>query len=125
MKAGRPKIDAEIRRLARQFSKENPKLGVPHVKSEFAFHKAFDLLVKAKVLHKISSCDPSGLPLGGSRGKKFKAGMLDNDLTKDTRFNFNISLLTWPRGEGAISTVEAVLCCWMLAILALWQAILK
>jgi len=39
--------------------------------------KAFDLLVKARVLHKISSCDPSGLPLGGSRGKKFKACMLD------------------------------------------------
>ena len=40
-------------------------------------HKAFDLLVKARVLHKISSCDPSGLPLGGSRGKRFKACMLD------------------------------------------------
>ena len=40
-------------------------------------HKAFDLLVKAKVLHKISSCDPSGLPLGASRGKKFKSCMLD------------------------------------------------
>lgn len=39
--------------------------------------KAFDLLVKARVLHKISSCDPSGLPLGGSRGKNFKACMLD------------------------------------------------
>ena len=25
-----------------------------------------------------------------------------NDLTKDTRFTFNISLLAWPRGEGAI-----------------------
>lgn len=40
-------------------------------------HKAFDLLVKARVLHKISSCDPSGLPLGGSSGKRFKACMLD------------------------------------------------
>ena len=41
-------------------------------------HKAFDLLVKAKVLHKIPSCDPSGLPLGASaRQKKFKACMLD------------------------------------------------
>ena len=40
-------------------------------------HKAFDLLTKAKVLHKISSCDPSGMPLGGSSGKKFKACMLD------------------------------------------------
>ncbi|HHH75634.1 MAG TPA: nuclease, partial [Phycisphaerae bacterium] len=40
-------------------------------------HKAFDLLCKAKLLHKIPSCDPSGLPLGGSSGKQFKACMLD------------------------------------------------
>jgi predicted AAA+ superfamily ATPase len=41
-------------------------------------HKAFDLLVKAKVIHKISSCDPSGLPLGATANpKKFKAAMLD------------------------------------------------
>ncbi|MFO7598494.1 MAG: hypothetical protein R6X27_01635 [Candidatus Desulfacyla sp.] len=25
--------------------------------------KAFDLLVKAKIVHKISACNPSGLPL--------------------------------------------------------------
>ena len=40
--------------------------------------KAFDLLVKAKVLHKIPVCDPSGLPLGATvNQKKFKASMLD------------------------------------------------
>jgi len=40
--------------------------------------KAFDLLAKAKVIHKIPSCDPSGLPLGASANqKKFKALMLD------------------------------------------------
>ncbi len=39
--------------------------------------KAFDLLIKARVLHKISSCDPSGIPLGGSSGKRFKACMVD------------------------------------------------
>lgn len=40
--------------------------------------KAFDLLVKAKLLHKIPSCDPSGLPLGATANlKKFKASMLD------------------------------------------------
>ncbi len=43
--------------------------------------KAFDLLVKARVLCKIPSCDPSGLPLGASAiQKKFKASMLDNGL---------------------------------------------
>jgi predicted AAA+ superfamily ATPase len=41
-------------------------------------HKAFELLVKAKIIYKIPSCDPSGLPLGASANpKKFKAVMLD------------------------------------------------
>ncbi len=41
-------------------------------------HKAFDLLVKAKIIHKIPACDPSGLPLGATANqKKFKAVMLD------------------------------------------------
>lgn len=40
--------------------------------------KAFDLLVKAKIIHKIPACDPSGLPLGATANpKKFKASMLD------------------------------------------------
>lgn len=41
-------------------------------------HKAFDLLKKAKLIHKIPACDPSGLPLGATANqKKFKAVMLD------------------------------------------------
>ena len=40
--------------------------------------KAFDLLVKARIVHKIPACDPSGLPLGATANqKKFKASMLD------------------------------------------------
>jgi predicted AAA+ superfamily ATPase len=40
--------------------------------------KAFDMLAKAKVIHKIPSCDPSGLPLGATANpKRFKAAMLD------------------------------------------------
>jgi predicted AAA+ superfamily ATPase len=40
--------------------------------------KALDLLVKARVIHKIPSCDPTGLPLGATANpKKFKASMLD------------------------------------------------
>ncbi len=40
--------------------------------------KAFDLLAKARVIYKIPSCDPSGLPLGATANpKKFKAAMLD------------------------------------------------
>ncbi len=41
-------------------------------------HKAFDLLVKAKIIHKIPSCNPTGLPLGSTTNpKKFKAAVLD------------------------------------------------
>ena len=40
--------------------------------------KAFDLLAKARMVHKIPACDPSGLPLGATANqKKFKASMLD------------------------------------------------
>jgi uncharacterized protein len=40
--------------------------------------KAFDLLVKANLIHKISSSNPSGLPLAGLiNSKKFKSCMLD------------------------------------------------
>ena len=40
--------------------------------------KAFDLLVKAKLIHKIPACNPSGLPLGATANpKKFKGFMLD------------------------------------------------
>jgi len=40
-------------------------------------HKAFDLLCRAKLFSKICSATPSGLPLGHSQGKRFKAAMLD------------------------------------------------
>ncbi len=40
--------------------------------------KAFELLTKAKLIHKIPVCDPSGLPLGATANpKKFKGCMLD------------------------------------------------
>ena len=40
--------------------------------------KAFDLLAKARVIHKIPACDPQGLPLGATaNSKKFKASVLD------------------------------------------------
>jgi len=40
--------------------------------------KAFDALEKARVIHRIPSCDPSGLPLGATANpRKFKAAFLD------------------------------------------------
>jgi len=40
-------------------------------------HKAFDLLCKAKLVNRIDSANPSGLPLGVGGGKRFKASVLD------------------------------------------------
>lgn len=40
--------------------------------------RAFDLLCRAGIVHKIATCDPSGLPLGASaKGKRFKAALID------------------------------------------------
>ena len=47
--------------------------------------KAFDLLNKARIVQKISSCDPSGLPLGATANqKKFKASLMDIGLLQRT-----------------------------------------
>jgi predicted AAA+ superfamily ATPase len=40
--------------------------------------KALDLLSKARIIQKIPSCDPSGLPLGATANqKRFKASLID------------------------------------------------
>ncbi len=43
----------------------------------FTNHKAFDLLCKAQLINKVRATNPSGVPLGGAVGKRFKAFMLD------------------------------------------------
>ncbi len=46
--------------------------------------RAFELLCKARIVHKIPSCDPSGLPLGASANeKRFKAALLDVGLMQN------------------------------------------
>ncbi|HAS84066.1 MAG TPA: nuclease [Verrucomicrobia bacterium] len=46
--------------------------------------RAFDLLCKARVIHKIAACNPSGLPLGaGANDKRFKAALLDIGLMQN------------------------------------------
>ena len=46
--------------------------------------RAFELLCKARVIHKIASCNPSGLPLGaGANDKRFKAALLDIGLMQN------------------------------------------
>ena len=46
--------------------------------------RAFDLLCKARVIHKIASYNPSGLPLGANANdKRFKAALLDIGLLQN------------------------------------------
>ncbi len=90
-------------------------------------HKAFDLLVKARLLHKIPSCDPSGLPLGASaNSKKFKACMLDIGLLQrlcqvpvDIEIA-NENLLSIYRGKLAEQFVAQELIAWHSSDLYYW-----
>jgi hypothetical protein len=71
-------LDAVFLNVAKSIGEQlqNTRLNARH--SGQMNHKAFDLLVKAKIIHKIPACDPSGLPLGATANqKKFKAIMLD------------------------------------------------
>jgi predicted AAA+ superfamily ATPase len=90
-------------------------------------HKAFDLLVKARVLHKIPACDPSGLPFGATANhKKFKACMLDIGLLQrlcqipvDTEISQE-NLLSIYRGKLAEQYVAQELLAWHSRELFYW-----
>ena len=93
--------------------------------------KAFELLVKAKIIHKIPSCDPSGLPLGGSGGKRFKACMLDIGLMQrlcgmDAQAELGRdSLLSMYRGRLAEQFVAQEMIAWHVRQLHYWSRAAK
>lgn len=71
-------LDAVFLNVAKSIGEQLKYTHLNDAHSSQMNHRAFDLLVKAKVIHKIPSCDPSGLPLGATANpKKFKAAMLD------------------------------------------------
>ena len=71
-------IDAVFLNVAKSVGEQLKYSRLNDMHSGAMNHKAFDLLVKAKIIHKIPACNPAGLPLGGSvNSKKFKASMLD------------------------------------------------
>ncbi len=89
--------------------------------------KAFDLLVKARVIRKIPACDPSGLPLGASANpKKFKASMLDIGLFQrlcQVPIELELqqdNLLAMYRGKLAEQFVAQELLAWSGAELFYW-----
>ncbi|MEN8128333.1 MAG: ATP-binding protein [Planctomycetota bacterium] len=89
--------------------------------------KAFDLLCRTKLLHRIQSCDPSGLPLGASCGKKFKTCMLDIGLlgrlsNMDVAAEWNQeNLLAIYRGRLAEQFVAQELLAWHSRKLYYWS----
>ena len=71
-------LDAVFLNVAKSVGEQLKYSRLNDIHSSKMNHTAFDLLVKAKVIHKIPACDPSGLPLGATANpKKFKAAMLD------------------------------------------------
>lgn len=90
--------------------------------------KAFDLLVKARIIHKIMACDPSGLPLGATANpKKFKASMLDIGLLQricQVPVELELqqeNLLAMYRGKLAEQFVAQELLAWHDANLFYWS----
>ena len=90
--------------------------------------KAFDLLSKARIIHKIPSCDPSGLPLGATANqKKFKASILDIGLMQrlcQVPIELELrqqNLLAMYRGKLAEQFVAQELLAWHSSELYYWS----
>ena len=90
--------------------------------------KAFELLVKAMVIHKIPACDPSGLPLDATANpKRFKASMLDIGLLQricQVPVELELqqeSLLAMYRGKLAEQFVAQELLAWHSSELFYWS----
>ncbi|MBA3009204.1 MAG: AAA family ATPase [Proteobacteria bacterium] len=91
-------------------------------------HKAVDLLAKARVIHKIPACDPSGLPLGATANqKKFKAALMDIGLLQrlcQVPVEMELqqeNLLAMYRGKLAEQFVAQELLAWHGAELFYWS----
>jgi predicted AAA+ superfamily ATPase len=71
-------LDAVLLNVARQVGEQIKYTRLDENHAGPTNRRAFDVLRKARVVHKIASCDPSGLPLGASANeRRFKAAMLD------------------------------------------------
>ncbi len=71
-------LDAVFLNVAKSVGEQLKYSRLSNTHSSQMNHKAFDLLVKARLITKIPASDPSGLPLGATANqKKFKAAMLD------------------------------------------------
>ena len=71
-------LDSVLQNAARSVGEQLKYTRLDESHSGPTNRKAFDLLCKARVLHRIAACDASGLPLGATANPvKFKAALLD------------------------------------------------
>ncbi len=71
-------LDAVLLNVARQIGEQIKYTRLDDGHTGPTNRRAFDLLCKARLAHKIPSCSPSGLPLGASANpKRFKAALAD------------------------------------------------
>jgi len=71
-------LDAVLLNVARQVGEQIKYTRLDDNHTGPTNSRAFDVLRRARVVHKIASCDPSGLPFGASASdRRFKAAMLD------------------------------------------------
>ena len=77
-------LDTVLLTVARNIGDQIKYVRLDHGRSGPTNRRAFDLLCKARVIHKIATCDPSGLPLGASANdRRFKAALLDIGLLQN------------------------------------------
>ena len=77
-------LDTVLLAVARNVGEQIKYVRLDRAHSGPTNRRAFDLLCKARVVHKIASCDPSGLPLGASASdRRFKAALLDIGLLQN------------------------------------------
>ncbi len=77
-------LDSVLLSVARQVGEQIKYTRLDDRHSGPTNRRAFDLLCQARVVHKIASCNPSGLPLGASANeKRFKAALLDIGLLQN------------------------------------------
>lgn len=83
-RADRDCLDSVLLSVARQVGEQIKYTRLDDHHSGPTNRRAFDLLRQARVIHKIRSCDPSGLPLGASASeKRFKSALLDIGLLQN------------------------------------------
>jgi predicted AAA+ superfamily ATPase len=77
-------LDTVLLNVARQVGEQIKYTRLDEHHAGPTVRRAFDLFCKARVMHKIASADPSGLPLKATANeKRFKAAMLDIGLMQN------------------------------------------